>query len=176
VWLNVGSGPHRAPPPWWNVDVAYEPELGIVPDQIVELDDPLPFADGDVERAYVGHLLEHLEWARVPDYLAELGRVLAQGAPLVVVGPDVERALQRWKRGLEPWEVVDGCLEGPDSALGAWAGCRHCWNCTEARVARALELVGFEAVTPLELGAPELDEWPVVSRAEWQCAVSAVRP
>ena len=95
---------------------------------------------------------------------------------MLVVGPDVERAINRYHLGLEPWSIVTATMEGEGSELGGWVGARHCWNCTEARVVGLLGRCGFVDVAAVPLEPSAVDGWPVVSLAPWQCAVSATRP
>lgn len=172
--INVGCGPHLADRPWINVDL-----LGAeVPADIYAVPgDRLPFDDGCAAAVYAGHVLEHVPWDDVGGWLADVARVLAPGGRLCVVGPDVFRAIRAWHEGAEPWELVESVLEHdrPQEDLGAWAGARHSWNCTEARVAAALRAAGFVHIQALPIDGHELDGWPIVSRSPWQCAVVADR-
>jgi hypothetical protein len=176
-WLNVGCGQHYAPG-WHNVDVVCRPELGITPDQVVparvRLDEVFPA--GGFDRVFLGHVLEHVPWGWVPEFLAGVTRVLAPGGEVLVVGPDCFRVIERWRDGLEPWWLVVQCLEGDSSKPGlgdesVWDGARHHWNAHEQRVVDALETAGFVGVTGVPLGSELLNGWPVVLRVEWQCAV-----
>src|SRR5690348_11497256 len=95
--INIGPGPHYQEG-WVNVEVAKCFKADVY------LDDPmvLPFEEDSAELIYVGHILEHIEWERVPVYLAEMKRVLKPGGTLVVVGPDMWRGLELWKNGKLP--------------------------------------------------------------------------
>ena len=169
LWLNIGCGPHRAPVPWWNVDVVERD--GVAPDEVVELG-RLPYGDGSCERLYLGHVLEHIDWVALPAYMAELRRVLRPAAEVLAVGPDVERTINRWHQGLEPWSLVTTAMEGASSDLG-WEGARHRWNCTESRLVGLFEQARFADVAAVAVDAVTLTGWPVVSYAPWQCAVRA---
>lgn len=188
TWLNVGCGPHRAPDPWVNLDVHVGD--GIEPD--VQVEDPMfplaGYADRSVDKVYMGHVLEHVEWRMLPAFLADIVRALRPGGVLVVVGPDVFRVIEHWRDGREPWQLVESALETPwpyaspeadgeTWAVGAaWSEARHHWNCYEARVVWALRQVpGLMAVGPLALTPDALAGWPVVAFTQWQCAVRAVR-
>lgn len=176
--LNIGCGPHRAPAPWWNLDVIHAPELDppIVPDQVVTESLVVTFGAESVERIYLGHVIEHVAWDRLPDFLRDVYDVLAPGGEVMVVGPDVLRAIIRHQAGVEPMSLVLSTLE--DATFPAdgweWDGARHQWNAHEARVVGALSRFGgFETVEPVGMESHRLDAWPVVSRVKWQCAVWA---
>lgn len=171
--LNLGCGPHYAEG-WWNVDVIESDEHDIHPDQIIEPGLKLPFKDGEFERVYVGHLLEHVPWEQTPYLLAELERVIEPGGKLGIVGPDVMRALDRWQERNEPFWLVEACLEDDKvfMADGSWDGARHQWNCYEERVSGLLTSCGFPNHRSLDMHHPEQFEgWPIVSFALWQFGI-----
>lgn len=186
TWVNVGCGPHRAPSPWVNVD-CHEGD-GITPDIVADPADPLAgWADGTVERVYLGHVLEHVPWPDVPGFLDRARRALAPGGLVCAVGPDVHRVITRWRDGLDPegWDLVVSALEGPwdrdYSGSGcdliereaSWPGARHWWNCEEQRMVQAFEQAGFAEVRAVAIDPAALAGWPVVSFTQWQCAVTA---
>lgn len=189
--LNVGCGPHHADG-WTNTDLLHSAEHNITPDVVVTADNPFPFDTHTVARAYLGHVLEHVPWPRLPWFLGELRRVLADGAQIMVVGPDTMRVLDRWKAGLEEWGKVAAIIEGTGAYLGhlgayepvRWAGDRHHWNCYEERVVAALELVGFthvEAIPVVDDGRLaeariRSEGWPLVDGSPCQFAVRADAP
>lgn len=174
--LNVGAGPHYAKG-WVNVDVVSKPEAGIAPDLVASIT-ALPCEAGSVRRLYAGHCLEHLALQDGPpstfdQAMREVARVLEPQGAAAFVCPDVYRALGWWKDGNAAWELVDACLEGPDDGIdpgAAWDGCFHAWNCNEARLLALVRRTFPEAVA-VPLDSALLDEFPVVSRAAWQCAV-----
>lgn len=167
--VNVGCGPHRAEG-WWNVDRVCEGD--VQPDAIVSAARPLA-SFSEVEAVYCGHVLEHIAWPKVPAFLGHIRDHLAPGGACCVVGPDVERALAAWHRGLEPRSLVTSVLESdrPQDDLGDWPGARHAWNCTEERVVRAMSEAGFARVEALSIDPVALAGWPVVAFTQWQCAV-----
>lgn len=190
--LNVGCGPHYAEG-WTNTDLVATDRIR--PDLVVTEADPFPFPAGSVERAYLGHVLEHVPWGEVPGWLDALAVVLAPDAEVAVVGPDTLRALHRWKAGEEDWAKVAGIIEGPGAYLQhlgldcgpdgyRWAADRHHWNCHEHRVAQILADCGWRDITPLGVGDDgRLDEtsirdagWPLVDGSPCQFAVTARRP
>lgn len=173
--VNVGCGPHRAPAPWWNLDLVDNDVVH--PDQVVEPDDWLPFPVHSLERIYLGHILEHVPWSDVPGFLGAVRAGLTGGGEVCIVGPDVNRTLASWHFDVVPWSLVERVLEHaePQPDLGDWPGARHEWNCTEQRVADALTAAGFVDVRPTPIDPYALEGWPVVSFDTWQCAVIARR-
>lgn len=179
--LNVGCGPHYAPG-WINLDVHRGD--GVEPDDLItpfrrEFSNGvgrwLPFDDGTIDQVYLGHVLEHVPWDDVVALLQSVKRVLSEDGTVCVVGPDTRRALELWAAGSGhvPREILDACLEDDsafmvsDGKVAGWPGARHQWNCYEDRVAAALRHAGF-SVVHLEPTDPDLDDYPVVSRAPWQ--------
>lgn len=187
--LNVGAGPHYAEG-WVNTDLVENEHVH--PDRIVTAGDPFPFAPATFDRAYCGHVLEHVPWDDLPAWLDELALCLTDDAEVMFVGPDTFRVLDRWKAGDEEWAKVAGVIEGPGAYLEhlgertsyRWGGDRHAWNCHEQRVAMLLEECGWRDVTAWPvLDNGRLDEqrirdagWPLVAGEPCQFAVSATRP
>src|ERR1017187_4875679 len=90
VNLNIGSGVHPAPG-WVNIDrnLLDDWQVDVIADAL-----DLPFGDDVADRAYFGHVLEHLSYngdALVA--LREAYRVLKPGGELGVVGPAMDLAL-----------------------------------------------------------------------------------
>lgn len=170
VWLNLGCGTHRAPAPWINVDCIETATTH--PDVIVKAGDPLPWADGEADRVYLGHVLEHVPWPAVPAFLAEVRRVL--DGDLFVTGPDVHRTIEQWHDGQVSWSLVLSVMEHAAHVEldNGWPEAHHHWNCHEARVVEALELAGFVDIEPADIFHPG-DGWPIMNPSTWQLAVSA---
>lgn len=128
------------------------------------------------ERVYCGHVLEHMAWSAVPEFLRQLRQLCAADAELMVVGPDVWRVLEGWKQGIYDDTLVQQTIEDHEhyqDADAEWTEARHHWNCYAKRVADVLSEAGWVDVEVLPgMSSVEID-WPVVSRVEWQCAVSA---
>jgi len=160
--LSLGCGIF-ADPDWFGVDVATDPAVRA--DWRADIR-ALPFRDGVADRAYLGHVCEHLPLADVPRALLEVRRVLRPGGALCVVGPDRDRAVAI---GAEPslLAAIDhGTPTGrPDDV--------HHWACTEAILLPLVRAV-FPDARPVPV--EEIDRsWPVVSRARWQVAIVASR-
>ena len=181
----------RAPEPWINLD-CHQGD-GVEPDILVDPEIPLEsFADGSLERVYLGHVLEHIPWPDVEAFLGHVDAKLAEGGEIMVVGPDVFRIIERWHRGLEPegWLLVESCLENPwDRCYGeegygytegkepepTWKHARHWWNCYETRVVYAISAYTTLTPTPLPITPEALKGWPVTAFTEWQCAVRGTK-
>lgn len=169
VWLNLGSGEHRAPTPWVNLDVHADPVRGFVPDVLVDPAQPFATIAESAGRIYLGHVLEHTAWPSIPGLLAQARAALAGDGEILVTGPDVYRTIHLWRDGELPWEFVELVLEHADLGTPEWPQESHWWNCHETRVERALTAAGF--VTTSIADPMALDGWPVVGWASWQCAV-----
>jgi len=188
TWVNVGCGPHRAPKPWINLDCHQGDN--VQPDVLVDAERPLA-SFTDIDRVYLGHVLEHVPWPEVPGFLGDIERALAPAGELCIVGPDVLRIIRRWHEGLDPegWPLVESCLENPwgrcyeEEGYGVtegiepdnqWKYARHWWNCYEGRVVYALaKHTSLVDVTPQPIDQKHLGRWPLVAYTQWQCAVTA---
>lgn len=187
IRLNVGVGPHPTGPDWVDTDLVRVPGI-IEPDVLVTPDDPFPFPDGTVERAYLGHVLEHVPWCDVPAFLAELRRVLAPGADVCFVGPDALEAIRLYREGAETLHKVCAVIEGTGAYLEAcgqwsplrWDADRHHWNCHQDRVAEVLADQGWEVEVIERRASGRLDAetirgrgWPLVDDSPSQFSVEA---
>src|SRR5205814_1504086 len=102
----------------------------------------------------------HIKLDAIPAALAEIKRVL--NGPLMVVGPDLSRAVRSYPEAVA--DIVAGA--------GRWEGDDHQWPSRESTTCRLLQAAGF--TTPPVPIADVPDTWPVVSRIGWQLAVEAV--
>jgi predicted SAM-dependent methyltransferase len=182
VWLNIGCGPFRAPEPWLNTDVVRVDGV-IEPDLL--LPSPWPGATkphvgaANVARLYLGHVLEHVRWEMIPQFMSELRELLMPGAEVLVVGPDVYRSVELHVSGQVSVSDLVSTFEDDRHYQHAeieWEGARHSWNCYEARLIRLLSAAGFVDVEPLAVEPGALESWPVVSFTQTQCAVLAREP
>jgi predicted SAM-dependent methyltransferase len=189
--LNAGCGTHYANG-WTNVDVWEGPNT--TPDVKVNPGEPYPFEDNSFDAVYLGHVLEHIPWKDVPTFLKDIQRVAKKGAPILVVGPDVFKTIQRWKDGLEPWSMVLSTIEHqdmnwqPDREHEWWDGAHHHWNCHEERIETLLSGAGFLKITNVFSQIPDDPagkswydedfkiEWPVVGKYYWQLCYRAINP
>jgi len=173
VNVNAGSGPHH--PPGW-VDVDIDPAGG--PHVLADVA-ALPFPAGSADRIYASHLLEHLDyWTEMPAALAEFRRILAPAGVLVVICPDIERAILCG----EPRQLLEAVIAWP----GEWNIAKwpvktpprgHAWTATAAFVAAALDRAGFGERADMSgrLGVLAARGWPVVDLGDWQCGFAVGR-
>jgi hypothetical protein len=165
--LNVGCGPFPAEG-WWNVDVADGPGVDVVADAFAL---PWWYSDRPFDRAYLGHMLEHVPWEQAAGAVQRVAGVVVPGGLLCAVGPDVERAIRGYRTGRYEWDVVADCLEGPTSRqTHETPMARHQWNCSEDRLVRLLRDAGLDDVRAIPVDPMRLAGWPVVSHIGWQCA------
>lgn len=184
-FLNAGCGTHYAKG-WVNTDVWENEETR--PDVLVTPKQPYPFEDNSFDAVFLGHVLEHIDWPSVPEFLRDISRIAKPDAPILVVGPDVYRTVQLWRDGRQPWWLVEAVMEHqdvkPDGTTVWWDGAHHHWNCHEQRVFSLLETLNFRMVEKLSEQIPsggswtdKYDrsiEWPIVGKADWQFAVRCV--
>lgn len=92
--LNCGCGPKPAEG-WLNVDV--QPHPGV--DLTADLRQGLPLPDGSFDGIVAMHVLQDLAWSEVAPALKELRRLLAPGGVLRLGLPDLDRAIDAYRRG-----------------------------------------------------------------------------
>lgn len=163
VKLNVGCGEFYAEG-WTNVDLASD-ELRR-PDIECSVFD-LPPEVRDVDRVYLGHVMEHWHEHTIVPALQAIMQRCVPGAEFVVVGPDVPIAVRLHELGQLDEQIVVNCRIGERR----WPGDDHLWECSGDRVARYMKEAGLTDVHQVDMGSTDLHSYPVVSRAMWQCAV-----
>lgn len=157
--INIGCGVHYAEG-WINIDVHYGDD--IYPDIVASVIEGLPFKDKTVDKIYAGHFLEHIDLdGEMDDVLNELKRVLSDDGEVMFVGPDLTRAEKDWP------EMIEAIIPHE----GDWHGHGHSWESREETILELLDESGWDATALPILEVP--DEWPVVSKIGWQCAVAA---
>lgn len=166
--LNIGCGEFYADG-WVNIDVVSNEQVH--PDIIGSLLQlPPPAELSNVEMVYLGHILEHIPYSQVPQALTLLWRRCVAGARVAIVGPDVDRAGALHAANQLDWHTVTGALCGELR----WPGDEHQWMCTETRLARVVKASGLKRVHTVPIASQLLDNFPVSSRAPWQCAIVGV--
>lgn len=166
VALNVGSGTHPLPG-WVNVDPA--PDISTTIDIVGRLP-TLPFAAGTFDRAYAGHVLEHLRWGdELTAGIQEIARVVRPGGTLMIVGPCIAKAAEQ-----QNWLIVRAIIgDFPGRPLGTvldGPGC-HQWIPTEALTVRAVQAAGLVADL-VDVATVRQPEWPNVEPGgAWQTAM-----
>jgi SAM-dependent methyltransferase len=91
--LNVGCGLNPVPG-WINLDL--REHAGV--DLCCDLRQRLPLGDQSVDYAVAIHVLQDMAWAEIPGALGQLHRVLRPGAVLRLALPDLERAIDAYRR------------------------------------------------------------------------------
>lgn len=161
--LNLGCGDRYAPG-WHNVDL----ESPHRKDEIVDLTGDLPWPDGEFDRVYLGHVLEHLRIDEAGLLLKRLLRVVKPGGIVMVVGPDLNRAQVMAEAG-----TLDVTMDSLRFGASRWPGDEHHWECTGDIVVGLLKHSGWSGVTEVGIENVSL-VWPVADRRPlWQCAVEA---
>lgn len=164
--INLGCGDHYAPG-WVNVDTDGSPHQA---DRRFDLTEPWPDDIVDITHAYLGHVLEHLVRTDAEQVLHRLADVMTPHGALLIVGPDVDRAAMMRNAG----ELSETEFQGVVHGRGAWRGDTHLWPCSESELVAMVHRTGrwgYVSGVPVEVIS---DQWPVVSRVGWQCAVSAL--
>jgi len=168
--INLGCG-DRYVPGWTNVDLATMPHRK---DQTVDLTGDLPWQPGTIGAVYAGHVLEHLTQDAAQRLLTRLLPLMAPPGPIMIVGPDIDRA-----RALLPDGVADqygATLDNLRHGGQRWPGDEHHWDCTPELLETMLENAGWSLVSRMSVQEAAL-QWPVADpRPTWQCAVGALAP
>ena len=163
--LNVGCGEFYADG-WVNMDVAENESVH--PDIIGSITDlPGPSELANAEMVYMGHVLEHIPYQTVAPSLRLLWQRCISGARVAIVGPDVDRAGLLHALGQLDWHTVVGALQGE----GRWPGDEHLWSCSEDRLLRQVKASGLKGARAIPIASDLLNDFPVTSRAPWQCAI-----
>lgn len=184
--LNAGCGTHYAQG-WVNCDVWSDETTK--PDVLINPGDQYPFPDNYFDAIYLGHVIEHIDWRDVPAFMLDMQRIAKPNAPILIVGPDVLKTIQRWREDQEPWEMVLSTMEHQDvnyqpaRDTSFWDGATHHWNCHHDRVWNLLEKLGFSSLSDYYdkipnntyshwWSDPETNiRWPVVAKWFWQFAI-----
>jgi hypothetical protein len=174
--INIGCGPFRAPSPWVNLDVV-RIEGHIEPDVVVPSIWPETWGLTGATKVYMGHVLEHIQWELVPDFLQQVLDICEVGAEIAIVGPDIRKSVAKWKHDQLSWDDVMGALENHTSfqPAGEWDGARHQWNCYEQRVFDVAVHAGIGAIEAVPVNRSKLGAWPVTSYVDTQCCVVGIK-
>jgi SAM-dependent methyltransferase len=92
--LNIGCGPALAPG-WLNADK--QPYAGL--DACGDLCAGLPLPAASIDAIVAMHVLQDLAWGELPAALAEIRRLLKPGGALRLGLPDLDRAMDAYRRG-----------------------------------------------------------------------------
>lgn len=161
--VNLGCGEHYVPG-WVNVDHRSPHRHDLTAD----LTQPLPDTLDNISDVYAGHVLEHMDLADVTRLLADLHRRMLPGGRIMIVGPDVVRARAMHAAG----QLDDSDLRLIVEGGGRWPGDRHRWECQPSLLIAMLEAAGWQHADQVPLLSVSDVDWPIVSWAPWQCAVT----
>lgn len=183
--LNAGCGTHYAKG-WINTDVWSDGKT-TRPDVVVKPGKPYPFDDNYFDAIFLGHVLEHISWRDVPEFLNDMKRIAKPNAEFLICGPDVFKTIKRWSEGYEPWDMVLSALEHQDIEKTSsnnpdwWDGAAHHWNCHHERVWQLLAAHEFTNLTDVADLIPKdtflkqwknkTITWPVVGHWYWHFAI-----
>lgn len=92
--LHLGCGP-RAAAGWLNLDTWPYPGV----DLLADLRSGLPLPEGTMDAALALHVLQDIAWPDLPAAVRELRRVLRPGGVLRLGLPDLDRAIDAYRRG-----------------------------------------------------------------------------
>ena len=81
IWMELGSGPKKGTKGWTTVDINGA-------DINYDLRKGIPLPDESVDRIYTSHMLEHLPYKELLDFINECYRVLRVGGELSVCVPN----------------------------------------------------------------------------------------
>lgn len=175
--VNLGCGPHAARG-WVNVDRIDAPGVDVVSD----LRDRIALAEQSVDCVVAMHVLQDLAWQELPHALAEILRILRPGGWLRAGVPDLDRAIDAYRRDDAAWFYVpDRDARAPGAKLVTqiiWYGSVRT-PCTFDFVREQLELAGFAHVARATFGRtgspyPELAS--LDNRERESLYVEAIRP
>jgi len=161
VKVHFASGEHLFPAPWVNVDL-YTPS-----DLAIDLNEEFPDSLHDIERAYVGHYLEHITPKQGKVFLRRVRERMAPGGTIHVVGPDVVKGEEFYRRGLISAylrEHIGRCIIEGDKG-----GESHYWDCHADAIKTMLTKTGWQDVE--ELPIMWLTEAPMINSSGWQCYI-----
>ena len=185
VKLNIGSGLYPCPG-WLNVDLqpaeAHIAAGGWPTDHPWQIDivgdcRDLPFDDGEVDRIFFGHILEHLAYnTEAVEALNEAYRVLKDRGEIGVVGPAMDYAIEQ---GCGAQLLEDIGLDRGER----WAesdktpGFAHLWEATSENT---LALVKGVFPNARIVDVPYVGtrhQWPTTNAgaAEWQVGIYAYK-
>jgi predicted SAM-dependent methyltransferase len=138
---------------------------------------PLPWPDGSVSEIYMGHFLEHLDFATGAELLVESFRVLAPGGGIGVVVPDFHEIAYRYiLRSHAPFEWQSGTHDVTDLdelchylLFSTCQPSHHRWAYDLSTLGRALVRAGFVITGEID----RLHD-PRLSTPRWyQCGLNA---
>ena len=158
--LNFGCG-DRPLEGFVNVDGLFNP----VADLVIDLRRPLPLPDASVAGIYSEHMIEHLRADEALAFLRECHRVLAPGAGIRLIAPDLEGMARAYVEDDGEWfERAFPYLDDSVDAINLifhQGGAHHFIYDARALVA-LLRRAGFEQAWPSSFDRTQLDDRSLV--------------
>jgi predicted SAM-dependent methyltransferase len=125
--LDLGCGPNKGFPHFIGVDSGIDRQLFGVemkPDIFVDTCERLPmFGSAAFDFVFSSHLLEHIEYSKVPSTLKEWWRLIKPGGHLVLYLPDEDEYPKVGQPGANPdhkWNVNYDRVIEPMKDVGSW--------------------------------------------------------
>jgi len=106
--LDIGCGAYKTFPHWVGVDNGHHWGLMGVDEKIKDAGDLSIFSGQSCDAVFSSHLLEHIEYDRIPDVLTEWMRVTKQDGHLMLYLPDENQYPKCGEKGANPdhkWDV-----------------------------------------------------------------------
>ncbi len=172
--LNLGCDTYHLPG-FVNVDLHSDPR--ITPEVLADVAH-LPFPDEEFDFIYAGHLLEHLFYDRVPDYLREWQRVLRPGGRLTIVVPDVGTGMRRYAAGTYE---LDHVLPQIFGQYYSWdfEPQRHRYAYDYPRLVESVSRVPWRSIAQLDFNNPpsaiSANIGRQISAVDWQMGVVLIK-
>lgn len=129
--LDLGCGPNKTFPHFIGVDNGHHAAFGwqIKPDVSVETCEDLGlFASQSMDFVFSSHLLEHIDFEKVPATLAEWSRVIKRDGYLILYLPDEDEYPKVGEKGANPdhrWNV------NYEKVIDAMSQLRRGWDLVE---------------------------------------------
>ena len=162
--LNVGSGPHYAEG-WCNTDILPAPKGTPDPDVLADIFEyQLTFEKHSFDKAYVGHVLEHIPMEDTVAAVEHIAWCVAPGGLVMAVGPCINRAIAT----AQPQWLLDQIRYNPKAEVHPWS---HAWTPTEELTYEIMQESGLVDVKIVPISEVTRPMWPNPSVAEWQTAV-----
>ena len=95
----------------------------------------LPYEDNSVDEIYAGHVVEHLPYDKIMDTLKEWNRVLSPAGKVIVVIPDMVKAVEWYKNNQFTFDEIQGIFYGYWKSLD-WEEGHHLFVCEDRKSTR----------------------------------------
>jgi predicted SAM-dependent methyltransferase len=169
--LDIGCGPAKQYPHWIGVDNKKDTQLyniPITPDVVVETAESLNlFATLSMNFCFSSHLLEHIEYERVPVALKEWMRVLNYRGHLLLYLPDEDEYPKIGEKGANPdhkWNV------NYDKVVEAMRATGTCWDLIDFQKRNETNEYSLYFVFQ-KVGSGQHFSWQKKKRPEKTCGV-----